>query len=148
MNGFDRLSTISPELASELRAQSPTAQRQISRSISVWIAGEVGLEDPRISAGLQALTQQNATTLETVDAVKMVVDELDEAAWDMQDQVDVGLRSGDEFDIVFARSRAATAVWYAFNPDPLVAALESAYEAQAASDLDALLTVIRSVTHP
>jgi hypothetical protein len=140
---FVRLSTVDPELVSEIRAQKPHAQAEISASVGVWIVGEVGLDDPRITAGVSALQSRGATESAIIDGVKAVADELDDFAWDIQDQVDEGAKSQSDYVEAFARSRAATSLWYAFDTDPLVSALESVYEAQAACGP----AVVRGVVH-
>jgi hypothetical protein len=142
---FVRLSTVDPDLVSEIRAQEPDAQAEISTSVGVWIVGELRLDDPRIIAAVGALGSRGATESAIIDGVKAVADELDDVAWDIQDQVDEGTRSQSDYVEAFARSRAATSLWYAFESDPLVSALESVYEAQAACDPDIVRSVVHSV---
>lgn len=75
-----------------------------------------GAPDPALRSELDSLT-----------------DSLDERAWDLQDQIDAGTAPKDAYLIAFATARAAAAVAAAHNADPAQAALETTYEAQAAT---------------
>ena len=66
------------------------------------------------------------------DALKVLVDELDERAWDVQDEVDAGRAPQEAYLVAFSLARAASAVWFALDSDALQTALEAVYEAQAA----------------
>lgn len=63
--------------------------------------------------------------------VAALVEELDERAWTIQDQVDAGAQSQQDYFTAFAAARAAASVLAALDADPEQAALDSAYEAQA-----------------
>ena len=65
-------------------------------------------------------------------AVERLTSELDELAWNIQEQLDEGVASEDEYAAAFERARAAMAVWFALDPRPRVAAEETIYEAIAA----------------
>lgn len=66
------------------------------------------------------------------DALKVLVDELDERAWDVQDEVTAGRAPQEAYIVAFSLARAASAVWFALDSDELHAALEAVNEAQAA----------------
>lgn len=57
---------------------------------------------------------------------------LDEAAWGVQDRVEAGTADKADYVNAFAKARAANAVWYALDPDPLEAAAEATFEASSA----------------
>ena len=69
-----------------------------------------------------------------------MADEYDERAWDAQDLIGSGDSTQAEYEAEFDKSRAATAVWFAFYADRLEAALESIYEALAAVGPDEVRT--------
>jgi len=64
--------------------------------------------------------------------LKRLVDELDETAWDLQEEADAGRVPYERYFEAFSRARAANSLLYAFAPDPFTAAAEAAYEAQHA----------------
>jgi hypothetical protein len=81
-----------------------------------------------------------------IDIAVLITEELDETAWDVQDKVDEGLIPEQAYLDAFSKARAVAAVGCALETDPLQAALESVYEAQAATcDLVAIRTAIRDL---
>ena len=64
--------------------------------------------------------------------MQALVDELDEAAWDLQRPVHSGGSPESAYLEAFRKARAASAVAFALDPDPHKAAIEAVYEAQAA----------------
>jgi hypothetical protein len=72
-----------------------------------------------------------------------LVDELDEIAWDIQDQVEEGDKDERAYLSAFIRARAAHTLYFALDVDPLNAAMEGIYEAMIAlEDLDLVKTII------
>jgi hypothetical protein len=62
----------------------------------------------------------------------------------LQERVDAGDASPQEHLSAFSQARAAAALNLAFDPDPVAAAQEAAYEALAAvDDLDAIRRIVR-----
>jgi hypothetical protein len=74
--------------------------------------------------------------------LKSLLDELDELAWDIQDEAEAGNVPWDRYSEAFARARAANSLLFALSPDPFVAATEAAYEANAATNDFERVTVI------
>ena len=68
----------------------------------------------------------------SLDSLKMLVDRLDEEAFDINDEVDEGRRSRDEYERAFVRARAANALLYLVSGE----GEEAVYEALAALDAD------------
>lgn len=64
---------------------------------------------------------------------------------DLQDRVEEGSADRSEYLTAFARARAAMALWFALEADPLTAAMESAYEAEAATDDNVLRREIAAI---
>lgn len=128
-----RLATVAPDLVEVLGRKSPAQLRAIAVQASVWIVDEVGLVDPRLDAAFAALREMRVGRSPERDALKLLVDELDERAWDVQDEVDAGRARQEEYLVAFSLARAASAAWFALDGDSLQSALEAVYEAQAAT---------------
>jgi hypothetical protein len=78
--------------------------------------------------------------------MQALVDELDEAAWEIQERVHSGRLPKDEYLQAFRKARAASAVAFALEPDPRTAALEAVCEAQsAAGDLSPVSAVVLDI---
>ena len=75
--------------------------------------------------------------------VPALTEELDEIAWDAEEQAEAGVLPEQACLAVFARARAAASEGFALEPDALHAALESVDEAQAAfADLEAVRAAV------
>ena len=61
--------------------------------------------------------------------MQLLVDELDETAGATQARQHAGAATEDDYLRDFRKARAASAMWFALDPDPLTAAIQSAYEA-------------------
>lgn len=128
-----RLATVAPDLVEVLGRESPAQLRAIAAQASGWVVQEVGLVDPRLDAAFTALHEMRVGRSPERDALKVLVDELDERAWDVQDEADAGLARQEEYLVAFSLARAASAAWFALDGDALQSALEAVYEAQAAT---------------
>jgi hypothetical protein len=101
------------------------------------------LVDLRLDTALAAIRNGAAGGRDECSAVSGVTEELDEKAWDIQEQVDEGALPQEAYLEAFRMARAAASVGFALEVDPLKAALEAVYEAQAAiADLGAIRTAI------
>jgi len=127
-----RLASVAPDLVEALPRMTPVRLRAIAVEASTWIVDVVGLVDARLDAALAAVRDLQVGASPERDALKLLVDELDERAWDIQEDFDAGRAPEEAYLDAFALARAASAVWFAFESDPLQSALESVYEAQAA----------------
>jgi hypothetical protein len=140
---FTRLQTADPDLVDELRAASPTAQRRAARAAAETAVQHTGVNSPILDLVLPRLGDATPdTNLRT--QVAALVEELDERAWAIQDQVEAGAQTQHDYLTAFAAARAAAAVLAALDTDPEQAALESAYEAQAAT---ADITPVHDAVH-
>jgi hypothetical protein len=141
-----RLATVAPDIVEVLGRQSPARLHDVAVGACEWIVARVGLVDPRLDTGLAALGDLRVGRSPERDAMKLLVDELDERAWDVQDEVDAGTAEQEKYLAAFSLARAASAVWFALGDDPLQSALEAVYEAQAATgDLADLRERLRSL---
>ena len=130
---MSRLSTIAPDVAARLKAQPDSSLRRIARYIALVAVKETGLDDPRAAHALEALNRADTRVTDVRSEVEKIVHELDEVAWQVQAKLEEGRASHADYLLAFGRARAAAAVWFALSEDALEAAIESAYEAQAAT---------------
>ena len=142
---FIRLSTVAPDITRALETQSIEVLGLVAQSAALWTVRQLALDDPRISAATNALLSGERGDSKVRQAVKALADELDEAAWEIQDRIESGDASEEAYSQMFCRSRAATALWYALDTTDLTAALETVYEAQAATDPDSIRKVVYAV---
>lgn len=121
-----RLATVDPDLLNRLQSLSDEALQKVAALAAREAVARTGLTDPRVitALGLDG-SEQNAALRWSVEAVAA---RLDEQAWDIQD------REGDsaQYFAVFEQARAASAVFFALDPDSRSAAADALYEAQAA----------------
>lgn len=140
-----RLSSIAPDLVEQLEGEPEAQLRRTAEAVveAALRATEVG--NGTVKQALDALHAGRYGAPEERRAIKQLADRLDESAWDLQDRVEAGEADQDEYLDEFRRARAVTALWFALEPDPLVAAVEAAYEAQAATDDDVVRREIAAV---
>lgn len=117
------------ELADELRQSDEPTLRRVAR-----VAAELGLElrpvdDPSVASALDALRggQPRASVR---DRLQPLVEELDTAQWELEEQLDAYGEgpAEDEHAAAYERARAAQTLWAALDDDPVTAALDSLYE--------------------
>jgi len=106
--------------------------RRVAAEAATLAVARTQLKDPRLEVALQALNSIGAETAPAHGIAEEVTSELDAQAWDLQDLVDAGAASQEEYEEAFRKARAAAAVGYALDADPLTSACEAVYEAQAA----------------
>jgi hypothetical protein len=138
-----RLKLLDPVLRQVLDDASEPARRRAALTVSKLAVDRAGITDPRIGAALERLQGGGYGDSSERSAVQALTEELDEAAWNVQDRVEAGTADKADYVNAFARARAANAVWYALDRDPLEAAAEATYEASAAiGDPEAVSTAI------
>jgi len=134
-----RLSTIAPDLAAWLERQSRERLRGAAANAARLAVERTRLTDSRLDAALTVLRDGQFGRMPEQSGVQQLVDELDAAAWDLQDKAEVGAVPYQAYSAAFRRARAAASVGFALGSDALSAALEAVYEAHAATaDLDAV----------
>lgn len=147
-----RLETRSAELSQLIEAADADAQRRIAVKMAEAARTAVPIDEPELAPALTDLTAgrwggvgaQAATTL---------TDRLDKLACDLQDEIGEadeideiheGTAERAEYQEAFRRARAVSAIAFALDADPRNAALEAAYEAEAATEN---LALIRSIVN-
>jgi hypothetical protein len=127
-----RLETVAPDLVSAMSHLEARVLDAIALDVCKLAMAETGLDAEILVEAVDALSRRDKTSVNR-DDVKALVDRLDEEAWTVQDAVDDGSAFEDNYSVAFALARAASTVWSALDTDSLIAALESTYEAQAAT---------------
>lgn len=139
----NRLSTIASDLAEDLERRPSTQLRKVATAAALLAVDRTKLVDPRLDAALAAMREGAAGNGAERSAASSVTEELDETAWDIQEKVDAGTQSQQAYLEAFRRARAAASVYFALDSNPLDAAREAVYEAEAAvGDLEAIRTAI------
>jgi hypothetical protein len=137
-------------LAEPLAQASDDQLRIVARAASTLAVERTGLRDPVLDTALSALESGQPADTSLRTQVEALVQQLDEAQWEPQDQVHAG-QAGAPWAkaaqrAAFRRARAANAVYFALDADPRRAAHEALYEATAATqDEEALAELIRGV---
>lgn len=127
-----RLETVDASLLAALAEAEPAARRRVSLGVATWVVERAQLRDDRAFDGLAALADGGPISPDVRLAVQELTANLDEAAWNAQDQIESGEASDADLESAFGLARAAIAVLFALDePDPSAAA-EVCYEAQAA----------------
>jgi hypothetical protein len=129
-----RLGTIAPDLVEQLEGESDQRLRRVTEAVVPTALTAASVDDDRSDRALAALRAGRYGDSEERAAMKTLTDELDEVAWDIQDRTGAGEADEVDYLAAFRRARAAMALWFALDDDPAVAAMESIYEARAATD--------------
>jgi predicted transcriptional regulator len=130
----NRLELVDPDLSKRLSRMTEMQLRAVALAVSRFAVERTGLSDAIIDRGLAALHEGRYGDPQLRSQLWSLVESLDEIQWDLQDAIDEGRASQDEYEVAFNRARAAHSVYFAQDPDALEAALEATYEANAATD--------------
>jgi hypothetical protein len=142
-----RLGTVAADLVDlVLRASADTA-RQIAASAAEYAVDMNSLTDRTITVALAAARKGTTGEQSVRTAVEELAEALDERQWNVQARVESGEADEEQHLKAFRAARAAAAVRFALDDDPVKAALEATYEAHAATgDLQELRKIIGRVT--
>lgn len=139
-----RLATVAPDLDEDIATADPVTLRRVTQAVSEAALRATLLEDARAEAALRAVESASFGDSDERQHVKELEVELDSTAWDIQDRVELGDRSQEQYLEAFRRARAASTLWFALDEDPLHAAAESTYEAISATDASDIITLVKS----
>jgi hypothetical protein len=126
-----RLAGEAPELDRLVRAADDASRRRAAVAASKAAVASSGLDDERAAKAREALVAGHSGNGPERAALSDLVDSVDELGWSLQASLDTGEASEEEYNHAFERARAASALWHAFDTDPLAAASGSIYEALA-----------------
>lgn len=124
---------ISPELVLMIRQGSGALRRRIVEKACLRAVELTGIDSPVISEAIDVIRRRDIPDLTLQRRVDSLTQELDEAAWDIQDRVDAGELSDVDYVQAFTKARAAAAVGFALG-ESLAAVFDSLYEAYYAID--------------
>jgi hypothetical protein len=140
---MSRLNLVSAELAATVAAGTDAQLRRAILAGARLAAARTHLSDPRADQAMSALADGVTGSPEERGAIQRLTEELDNVAFDLQDQMETGEATHEQYEEAFLRARAASALDFAFEEDTAHAASESLYEAyHAIDDLPALLKVV------
>lgn len=120
---FTRLGTIAPELVAMISAASPEQLAGAAAASVTAAFAEAPVADPRIDVARAALAAGRFGDTALRDQVMALVEELDEAAWDLQDADDAA------YSPAFSKARAVNTLWYALAGPDRDSTMECVYEA-------------------
>ncbi|WP_203338306.1 hypothetical protein [Nocardioides limicola] len=127
---MSRLQSIAPEVAQRLSEAAPNARQRVALVAAQFAVSTSGLSDPEVLRQFSAVGSGEALGPDAQRRLANVVETLDYAAWQIQDQVDAGTASANDYLQAFGRARAAASVAYAAAGD----AMEASCEAAATTD--------------
>ncbi|MGH3799087.1 MAG: hypothetical protein ACRDTD_02960 [Pseudonocardiaceae bacterium] len=137
------LKKVAPDIVDLLEQADDAARRRAATAAVELALQRIDLRAPQVADAKAALAAGRLGDTPERTAVEALTEELDEAAWDLQEQVESGLESQELYLAAFAKARAAAALAFAFEPNPLDAAFEVIYEANfAVQDLEDLKAVV------
>ncbi len=140
-----RLDSIAPELVARITGASPQQQRRIAVEAASLAVTAVGLHNPATEHALRVL-RAGGLDSQVRQAVEQLVEQLDETAWDLQEQAEGGRAEQAAYQQAFQRARAASSLAFALADDPQAAALEGVYEAEAATtDLAQVTRIVADI---
>ena len=141
---MDRLATVASALVSELTAASPDQLRRVALAAAEAATAQTGLSDPRLDGARRAVAEAQFGSSGELEALESLVAELDEAQWNLKDELEEGKVLLGVHLAAFRKARAAGAWVFVLDADARRAAMEATYEAfTAIDDLDALSGVVR-----
>ncbi len=137
------LKKIAPDLVDLLEQTDDAARRRAATAAVELALQTTDLQGPQVIQAKTALAAGRVGGTPERTAVEALTEELDNVAWDIQDQVESGAASRELYLAAFAKARAAAALAFAFEPNSLDVAFEVIYEANfAVQDLEALKAVV------
>jgi hypothetical protein len=123
------LSLVSPRLAAACDEASEPELRAMAEVGCRLAVARSELNGPEVAAALAALLDGRFGAGPERESLAGVVDGLDKEAFDLQDAVEEGRATEDEYVEVFHRARAATSLLWALHADARTAVDNALYEA-------------------
>lgn len=143
-----RLERINPDLFDRLRSASAIQQRAAARAACRFALDYNDLVGPIIDASWEAIETAKYGDSRPRKQLKAFVSQLEVVQGKVRDCVEEGQASRAHYIAAFRRARAANSIYYALSSDTFEAAIESTYEANAAtSDIEGLVRAISSALY-
>lgn len=125
-----------PDLAQKVRSMGAEDLRRLALSAAEYALARYPIEDVRVTNARGHLRGGKTGPSLARDELMAVVDEYDAIGFDLGDTLDAygqGAKRQEYLD-AYCRARAAHALWYALDDDPVTAALDALYEASATTE--------------
>jgi hypothetical protein len=123
------LAFLSQELDTKLRSASPAQQRAASLVACQFALAKARIEAPVVANALAELRAGRAFSPSLKAQLDSLAEKLDEQYFDLKDAAEAGTADPKQWQDMFAKARAVTALSYAGDEDAYKAAAESIYEA-------------------
>lgn len=123
----NRLEIIDKELADALVRVPEEKLRMITGEVVGFVIKRSKLDNSLVAEALTSLGSKPEANI--LKSVEKLVNDLDKKQWDLKSKVEMGRVEKDEYLSAFRQARAANALLYALESNPLIAARESIYEA-------------------
>jgi hypothetical protein len=146
MADVGRWGTIGVDLGDLIDHATPVQQRAAVAAAAILAAERTGLTDEPVPEAIELL-RAGRIDAGLRNRLVELADDIDDQAFDKQDEVDEGRAEYSDHQAIFRRARAATALAVAMEEDAREAAAEGIYEAYHAlgSDSGAIDAAIRSI---
>ena len=134
INFKNRLEIISPEFSNKILLASDEILREIAVISSSFAIERTKLVNPILEESLTQLRAGIIGDQDLIDKLEDLVYELDLIQWEIRELWKENQAGEEDYVKAFYEARAANAVYYALQPISQLAAVESTYEAIAATD--------------
>jgi hypothetical protein len=129
-----RLDSTAKVVSYRLRIANPTALRIAARIACDLAFLAAPLNNSVVMQALNDLQNNDDQPEEIQNNLRRIAAQLDEEYFDHQEKAEVGLNNEVDYMLIFSQARAVSALAFAVDADPLIAAMESIYEASATVD--------------
>lgn len=128
------LDLLSRNLANQIAKATDSQKRSICLAVAKRAVRRVQLDNPSIKRALYLLEGGMYRNDLVATTLRQLVDNLDDQYFAAQKLHEADPQENETYLTLFRKARAASAVLFALNEDPFIAATESIYEACAALD--------------
>ena len=133
---IERWETIAGvDIKALVNTRSPDDLRRIAARAAVASAEYRELDEELVLRAIELLRAEGADS-DLQEELTDLAEQIDELAWDKQDEVDAGTADYAEYQSLFRRARAVAALAFALDEDVRANAPEALYEAYQALDQD------------
>ncbi|MCL1470116.1 hypothetical protein [Argonema antarcticum] len=130
----NRLELLECYLSTLLEKASVSQQRNAAIVASRFALDRTSLSDPIVEQALKAIELGNFSDDSLREKIESLVNQLDEIQWNLQDKMEEGETDISTYIAAFQQARSANSLYFALDANALIAATESIYEADAATD--------------
>jgi hypothetical protein len=123
------LALLSPELDTKLHSAASAKQHAASLVACEFALAKARIEAPVVAAALAELRSGRVFPPSLKAQLDSFAEQLDEEYFDLKEAAEAGSADPKQWQDIFAKARAVTALFYAGDEDGYKAAGESIYEA-------------------